>query len=176
MLKGHEPIFGKNVIETLSEGMYDNPLFLYREYVQNSADAIDAAVEVGILEKDEGQIQITIDSSKRQVIFLDNGIGIAKQAVPAMLANIGRSQKDRLKNKGFRGIGRLGGLGYCRTGRFETTVKGETVKSVLEWDANELHEILVNPKEQIDAGELIKRITTVRTERRMRTNTSSECH
>ena len=165
MLKNHEPIFGKNVIETLSEGMYDNPLFLYREYVQNSADAIDAAVEAGILEKDDGQIQITIDSDKRQVIFLDNGIGIAKQAVPAMLANIGRSEKDRLKNKGFRGIGRLGGLGYCRTVRFETTVKGEAVKSVLEWDANALHEILVNPKEQIDAGELIKRITTVRTEK-----------
>jgi molecular chaperone HtpG len=54
MLKDHEPIFGKNVIETLSEGMYDNPLFLYREYVQNSADAIDAAVEAGVLEMDEG--------------------------------------------------------------------------------------------------------------------------
>ena len=39
----HNPIFGKNVIETLSEGMYDNPLFLFREYVQNSADAIDSA-------------------------------------------------------------------------------------------------------------------------------------
>ena len=165
MLKNHEPIFGKNVIETLSEGMYDNPLFLYREYVQNSADAIDAAVEAGILEKDDGQIQITINSSKRQVIFLDNGIGIAKQSVPAMLANIGRSEKDRLKNKGFRGIGRLGGLGYCRTVRFETTAKGEAVKSVLEWDASALHEILVDPKEQIDAGELIKRITTIRTEK-----------
>lgn len=43
MLNGHDPIFGKNVLETLSEGMYDNPLFLFREYVQNAADAIDAA-------------------------------------------------------------------------------------------------------------------------------------
>ena len=164
MLKDHEPIFGKNVIETLSEGMYDNPLFLYREYVQNAADAIDAAVESGVLEKDEGQIQITIDSGKRQVVFLDNGIGIAKRDVPAMLANIGNSQKDRLKNKGFRGIGRLGGLGYCRIVRFETSVRGESVKSVLEWDAKALHAILVDQREQIDAGGLIKRITTVRTE------------
>ena len=165
MLKGHEPIFGKNVIETLSEGMYDNPLFLYREYVQNAADAIDAAVEARVLEKDEGQIQITIDSDKRQVVFLDNGIGIAKRDVPAMLANIGNSQKDRLKNKGFRGIGRLGGLGYCRIVRFETSIKGESVKSVLEWDADALHAILIDQREQIDAGELIKRITTVRTEK-----------
>ncbi len=165
MLKDHEPVFGKNVIETLSEGMYDNPLFLYREYVQNSADAIDAAVVTGVLEKDEGQIQITIDTKKRQVVFLDNGIGIAERDVPAMLANIGNSQKDRLKNKGFRGIGRLGGLGYCRIVRFETSVKGENVKSVLEWDADALHAILVDQREQIDAGELIKRITTVRTEK-----------
>lgn len=165
MLKDHEPIFGKNVIETLSEGMYDNPLFLYREYVQNSADAIDEAVEAGVLEKDEGQIQITIDSTQRQVVFLDNGIGIAERDVPAMLANIGNSQKDRLKNKGFRGIGRLGGLGYCRVVRFETSVKGEAVKSVLEWDADALHAILVDQRERIDAGELIKRITTVRTEK-----------
>ena len=165
MLKDHEPVFGKNVIETLSEGMYDNPLFLYREYVQNAADAIDAAVEAKVLEKDEGQIQITIDTKKRQVVFLDNGIGIAKRAIPAMLANIGNSQKDRLKNKGFRGIGRLGGLGYCRIVRFETSVKGEDVKSVLEWDADALHAILVDQREQIDAGELIKRITTVRTEK-----------
>ena len=165
MLKDHEPIFGKNVIETLSEGMYDNPLFLYREYVQNAADAIDAAVEAGVLEKDEGQIQVTIDSDKRQVVFLDNGIGIARRNVPAMLANIGNSQKDRFKNKGFRGIGRLGGLGYCRIVRFEASVKGESVRSVLEWDAEALHAILIDQREQIDAGELIKRITTVRTEK-----------
>lgn len=165
MLKDHEPIFGKNVIETLSEGMYDNPLFLYREYVQNAADAIDAAVEAGIMTNDDGQIQITIDTEHRQIVFLDNGTGIAKRNVPSVLANIGRSQKDRLKNKGFRGIGRLGGLGYCRVVRFETSAKGEAIKSILEWDADTLHAILVDQKEQLDAGELIKRITTVHTEK-----------
>ena len=51
MLNDHDPIFGKNVLETLSEGMYDNPLFLFREYVQNAADAIDAAEKNGVLEK-----------------------------------------------------------------------------------------------------------------------------
>jgi molecular chaperone HtpG len=82
-----------------------------------------------------------------------------------MLANIGNSHKDRLKHKGFRGIGRLGGLGYCRIVRFETSVKGETEKSVLEWDADALHAILIDQKEQIDAGELIRRITTIHTEK-----------
>jgi molecular chaperone HtpG len=155
----HEPIFGKNVIETLSEGMYDNPLFLFREYVQNSADAIDAAVCLGILREGEGQIEIVIDAEKRLITFEDNGTGIPHDAVKAMLANIGDSQKDRKTNKGFRGIGRLGGLGYCTRVKFETSAKGESVKSILEWDARNLHEILADKEDKIHAGQLIKRIT-----------------
>ncbi len=65
MLKEHEPVFGKNVIETLSEGMYDNPLFLFREYIQNSADALDAALSTGIIEPNEGVIIISIIPEKR---------------------------------------------------------------------------------------------------------------
>ena len=156
----HEPIFGKNVIETLSEGMYDNPLFLYREYVQNAADAIDAALRSGILREGEGQIEINIDAEKRLITFEDNGTGIPHDAVKMMLTNIGDSQKDRKTDKGFRGIGRLGGLGYCQKVRFETSVQGETIKSVLEWDARNLHEILANKEEKIHAGQLITRITS----------------
>jgi len=160
MLIDHKPIFGKNVIETLSEGMYDNPLFLFREYVQNSADAIDAAVRAGLLQKDEGQIVVTIDYSQRIITFEDNGIGIPKEQVNEMLANVGASHKDRITDKGFRGIGRLGGLGYCQKVRFETSSKGESVTSIFEWDARNLHEILVDRNERIDASELIKRITS----------------
>ena len=64
MLNDHDPIFGKNVLETLSEGMYDNPLFLFREYVQNAADAIDAAEKNGVLEEGAGEIVVTIDPEK----------------------------------------------------------------------------------------------------------------
>ena len=155
----HEPIFGKNVIETLSEGMYDNPLFLYREYVQNSADAIDSAIRYSILHKDEGQIDISINTEKRIITFEDNGTGIAASEFKAMLTNIGDSIKDRKTDKGFRGIGRLGGLGYCQKIRFETSVKGEMIKSILEWDAQNLHDVLIDKNERIDAGLLIKRIT-----------------
>lgn len=155
----HEPIFGKNVIETLSEGMYDNPLFLFREYVQNAADAIDAAVRQGILHEGDGQIEIVIDAEKRLISFEDNGTGIISAEFKAMLANIGNSIKDRKTDKGFRGIGRLGGLGYCQKVRFETSAKGETVKSFMEWDARNLHELLADQNEKISAGQLIKRIT-----------------
>lgn len=163
MLQDHEPIFGKNVIETLSEGMYDNPLFLFREYVQNSADAIDAAESTGILKKGYGQIVITIDTESRNISFEDNGTGIPVKLVNKMLANIGDSQKDRKSNKGFRGIGRLGGLGYCQKVRFETSAFGENYKSTLEWDAKTLHDILADKDEHMHAGQLIKQITTTST-------------
>ena len=160
MLEDHDPIFGKNVIETLSVGMYDNPLFLFREYVQNAADAIDAAVQAGILNEGKGQIEIKIDPDRRIISFEDNGTGIPRRQVKKMLANIGDSQKDRKTDKGFRGIGRLGGLGYCQKVRFETSAKGEPTKSYLEWDARNLHDILNDKNDRIHAGALIKRITS----------------
>jgi len=157
----HEPIFGKNVIETLSEGMYDNPHFLFREYVQNAADSIDAAVRQGILREDGGQIEIVIDADKRLISFEDNGTGIASADFKSMLVNIGNSIKDRKTDKGFRGIGRLGGLGYCQKVRFETSAKGESIRSHMEWDARNLHELLADQNEKISAGQLIRRITSI---------------
>lgn len=162
MLEEHNPVFGKNVIETLSEGMYDNPLFLFREYVQNSADAIDEAEKCGILKNGEGEIIININGNDREISFEDNGTGISKDNVARMLANVGDSQKDRKLNKGFRGIGRLGGLGYCKKVRFETFAKHENIKTILEWDANMLHEILADKDAHIHAGDLIKKITTIK--------------
>lgn len=161
----HEPIFGKNVIETLSEGMYDNPLFLFREYIQNAADSIDAAVRSEVLSDGEGQIEVWIDKEKRNITFEDNGLGIQKTEVKKMLANIGDSQKDRKTDKGFRGIGRLGGLAYCKKVVFETSAKRELVKTIFEWDAELLHKILSDKEEKIDAGQLIKRITSTREEK-----------
>jgi hypothetical protein len=160
----HEPIFGKNVIETLSEGMYDNSLFLFREYVQNAADAIDMAMRQGVLKEGEGQIEVSIDADERLIVFEDNGTGLAHATVKSMLANIGDSQKDRKTDKGFRGIGRLGGLGYCQRVRFETSALGEPVKSILEWDARRLHDVLSDKDEKMHAGQLIKWITSTREE------------
>lgn len=156
-----EPVFGKNVIETLSEGMYRNPMFLFREYVQNSADAIEAARRQGILEQDEGEINITINAKKRVIIFEDSGTGIPSKEVIRQLGNIGDSTKDRITNMGFRGIGRLGGLGYCHLVRFETSYLGEDTETILEWDAKLLHSILADNSNRCSAESLIKDITKI---------------
>ncbi len=36
-------VVGKDILEILSSAMYVDPLTIYREYVQNAADAIDEA-------------------------------------------------------------------------------------------------------------------------------------
>jgi len=39
--ESHKAFIGKYVLESVSIGMYDHPLMAIREYIQNSADAID---------------------------------------------------------------------------------------------------------------------------------------
>ena len=39
-----DPRIGKDVIESLTLGMYEDCRFIYREYIQNSADQVDKAI------------------------------------------------------------------------------------------------------------------------------------
>ena len=152
---------GKDVIESLTMGMYEDSRFIYREYVQNSADQIDAAVESGLLEsRKHGFIEIEINNSNKTVVILDNATGISVDKAEALLKNIAKSSKDRTKNKGFRGIGRLGGLGYCGTLEFETSFKGENQSTKLSWDAVKLREIINDRTKQQDAAAVIDTVTS----------------
>ena len=150
---------GKTVIETLTSGMYEDARFVYREYIQNAADQIDRAVELGILANiSEGKIHITIDALKKRITIEDNATGVKSSEFFSLLANIASSTKDRTKNKGFRGIGRLGGLGYCSTLIFESSYKGESVKSTMTWNADKLHEKLNDHRLDIDAASLVSSV------------------
>ena len=40
-----KPTIGKDVIESLTFSMYEDSRFIFREYIQNSADQIDKAVK-----------------------------------------------------------------------------------------------------------------------------------
>ncbi len=158
-----EVIIGKNIIEILTTGMYENPLVIYREYIQNSVDAINQAVELEILEEPrDGEIHIQIDAEKKRISFDDNAIGIRSNQAWNILTSIAASTKDRNKHLGFRGIGRLAGLAYCENLVIETSFRGEPCKTSLTWDGDKLKSILSNQKENPSAEELIKSITTFR--------------
>ncbi len=158
----YKPHIGKNVIETLTLGMYDDSRFVYREYIQNAADQIDIAVEEEILtNSSEGKIVITIDKIGRNIEILDNATGIRTKEVLSFLGDVANSSKDKKLRKGFRGIGRLGGLGYCEKLEFETSYKGESEKSIITLDANLLKKLIEDKSYLGDASAVISIITSV---------------
>lgn len=60
-----EYVFGANILENLTTGMYKSSQIIFREYIQNSCDAIDKAIMLGILPPSDGEINIWIDSDTR---------------------------------------------------------------------------------------------------------------
>lgn len=158
-------IFGKHVLESLSIGMYSQPMTLYREYIQNSTDEIDKAIEKGILKKGQGVIHVSVNKSKRVIVIEDNGPGIQVASAYNKLLDVGKSDKDYRKARGFRGIGRLGGLGHCSRLIFITSYAGESDKSILEWNGDELLKLLnVDNKDVESAIEVIEKTTNFHTE------------
>lgn len=161
----YTPVIGKDVIESLTIGMYEDSRFIFREYIQNSADQIDEAVREGLLEKQQGEIHIIIDAEERKITIEDNATGIELLKVQPILQNIAQSTKQRGVDKGFRGIGRLGGLAYCESLVFETSFFNEPVKSFLRWDAALLKDIINNRKDKEDAISVIKQVTELSTQK-----------
>lgn len=153
------PRIGKDVIESLTLGMYEDCRFIYREYIQNSADQVDKAVAEGLINAGEDEIHITISPEERCIIIEDNATGISTDKVIPILRNIAHSTKKRGEDKGFRGIGRLGGLGYCSKLIFETSYVGEEVKSIMTWDADLLKQIINDRDNSEEAVDVLARVT-----------------
>lgn len=139
----HSFVVGKYTLESLTNGMYSSPMDLYREYIQNAVDSIDDAVRIGLVEKNAPRIDISIDTTSSTISIRDNGCGIATSNVARLLVDIGNSKKSRATSRGFRGIGRLAGLGYCDLLRFITSAAGEAEKSIISFDAKQLRQLLI---------------------------------
>lgn len=153
---------GKNIIEIITSSMYDDPKTIYREYIQNAADSIDKAVETGLLKRiEDGEISISLDKKDRTILIEDNGTGIRQVDVAKILIDVADSNKDRDTDKGFYGIGRMTGLGFCKNLIFETSFCGENKKTRIIWDALKLREIINDKKNHNDAIEVLNAITTL---------------
>ncbi len=137
---------GVFTLENLTTGMYIDSLVIFREYIQNSCDAIDKARTEKILAEDEDRIEITIDAAARRITIEDNATGIPVLDFKSSLINIAYSDKTLKTDRGFRGIGRLCGLAYCRELRFTSTAKGEGIQSTVIFNAAKLREIFYGKK------------------------------
>ena len=134
---------GKNILDNLTTGMYSDSKVIFREYIQNACDQIDIALRSGLLQKNDALIDIYTDSKKRYISIRDNATGVKNELFAENLGDIANSNKELGKDKGFRGIGRLCGLAYCKTLRFSTSFYGEDVKSIMTCDAKRMREMLV---------------------------------
>jgi len=125
---------GGSVLDTLTSGMYKNPLDTIREYIQNASDSILMAERKGVIRHHEGCATVQLLKGTQTVIISDNGLGISSDKAKDLLTNIGFSEKDLIKDAGFRGIGRLAGIGYCSKLIFRTSMRDEPKRSVVEID------------------------------------------
>lgn len=137
-----EYVFGANIIENLTTGMYQDSRVIYREYIQNSCDQIDKAVAEGLLQEGEGKIEIWLDFGQRSISIEDNATGIPASEFERTLSNIADSDKQIGKDKGFRGIGRLCGLAYCKELLFTSSAKGESTISIMRCDAVMMRQLI----------------------------------
>lgn len=133
---------GMYLLETLTSGMYNDPLSIYREYIQNSVDSIDQAGR----SPEDAEIKIELNPFKKNVSIYDNGDGIPADTAEKVLSSIGSSGKLGTLQRGFRGIGRLGGIAFAKKVIFRTTAMDESAVSTQEWDCEDLRKYLRSPE------------------------------
>lgn len=154
---------GKQILDVVTSGMYSDPRMVIREYVQNAADSIDVACERGLYSKSKPCISIVSDGRTRTITIEDNGIGVARADIDTRLVSLGCSSKLSEKHRGFRGIGRLGGLGYCDLLKFETRSSEREGVSVIEWDGKALRQQVADIKAHENLADAVRRIVNVST-------------
>ena len=101
---------GASIVRVITESLYDKPIVVFREYVQNSVDSF-----LGIEGGEISDLAVNIWIQDDNLFFLDNGKGIAKEEFFGKMRSIGRSGKSKIGNLGYKGIGRLSGMAYCQT-------------------------------------------------------------
>jgi molecular chaperone HtpG len=157
----HAVCVGKDVLELLAGSMYVDPLNIYREYIQNAADSIDEARDADLLFPDSPPgVQIWFNQLERSIRIRDNGMAIPAEECVARLVSIGASQKRGKKARGFRGVGRLSGLGYCQELIFRSRAEGESKVVEVRWNARALREKMRDPAYAGGLVDLVKDIVT----------------
>ena len=73
----------------------------------------------------------------------------------------GLSPKKGTKARGFRGIGRLGGLGFAQRVVFRTRAVGDQRTTEVSWDCKALRRILADRSETDELDDLVRRVVTV---------------
>lgn len=155
-------VVGKDVLELVSSAMYVDPMTIYREYVQNAADAVDVARDQGLLKKRaRGTVKIRFDHIARRVFIRDDGSGLEPSVFAHRLMSLGSSPKRGTFARGFRGVGRLAGLGYAKELTFRSRTTKDDAVLELRWDCLKLRRHLRSSTDQCGLTDLIRDVVTI---------------
>ncbi len=124
---------GGGIFNLLTTGMYDTPLAVYREYIQNASDAIQSSKH-----QSNGRVDISVDPANRCIKIRDNGPGLSRRAAERELITVAQSRKRRGHDIGFRGVGRLSGLAFADSVVFRTRSSASQSVVELVWDGDAL--------------------------------------
>lgn len=154
---------GMYLLDSFTSGMYNDPLIVYREYIQNAVDSIDSTQSKGATPL---SVSIELEPGPRTITIRDNAMGIPALCAEEVLCSIGSSKKADNCLRGFRGIGRLGGIAFSDHAVFRTKAKGEALESIHEWDCRALCKLLAEgKKEDLTLEEVFLRVTRFRQQR-----------
>lgn len=149
---------GIRLLETLTSALYEDPIVLFREYVQNSADAF-----IRHPDKDS-KIEIIIDQDKKTIEFIDNGYGVEFERFEQKMCDIGVSDKDSAIDQiGFRGIGRLSAMPFCKELIFTNKPKGISQVQKFSWNGEQYNKLLTQSISN-DLEKAVDEITTFESE------------
>ena len=147
-----DSIVGGDILRLITAGMYDNPLVLFREYLQNAADSIASTGNAG------GSVQIEIDPVESRLTITDDGPGLSEAQAVSRLIPVGNSPKDPTVDRGLRGIGRLSSLAFASDVHFTTRADGSAPATRVSWSGRTLR----HPRlQKLDAATAIEECTAV---------------
>ncbi|MCX5822944.1 MAG: hypothetical protein NTY86_05410, partial [Deltaproteobacteria bacterium] len=64
---------GMYLLDSFTSGMYNDPLIIYREYIQNAVDSIDMSLD----QKSEPfEVKIQLEPGTRKITIHDNAMGL----------------------------------------------------------------------------------------------------
>ena len=152
---------GVHLLETITLGMYSEPLHCVREYIQNAFDSIRTARREGLLGPKDGLIEVIVDPHSRTLRIRDNGTGLSPEQAIVSLVDIGYSDKAdtgdaAAVNAGFRGIGRMAGISYCGRLTFETNDGGSRT-GLVTFDAQGINRLTRPGQPPTDIADAINR-------------------
>ncbi len=151
---------GLRLLETLTSALYDDPIILFREYVQNSVDAYNKTISTSSdKEFDEFHVAIDIDRDGKSITIRDNGYGIDNSQFDEIMTSIGASDKRQSNNQiGFRGIGRLSAMPFCEKLIFTNKCENSNKIQVFQWQGNKFQQLL-NQESEIELNQAMSEIT-----------------